>query len=193
MDMYIKDPVTSDAMRVTEEGRATIDSVLLPKIAHVSQKYGEAFILASGFIALTTTASFNGMMYFKNTDAQNRNFKIHHFRACGGLCAAGSTLQVVVYINPTTGTLISDAVAGYENNMNTTNSNTLGGLLYAPSGDGKTVTDGTYFTQFINHAPGHSIQEYDGGIVIGKNKSFTIVVKPSVAMTVCIELIGYYD
>ena len=193
MDFIQRDPVTGQGMRVTNEGRGAVDSINLTHIAHESQDDGTAYILATDFVALTTTGSFNGLLYFKNTDSQNRHFHIHHFRVCAGLCAAGSTLQVKVIENATTGTLISDANAAVTNNMNSTSSNTFGGNAYAASGDGKTITDGVYYTQFINHAPGHSVQNYDGAIIIGKNDSFAIEVKPSVAMTTCIELIGYFE
>ena len=32
--------------------------------------------------------------------------------------------------------------------------------------DGKTVTDGNFMTQFINKAPGHSIQDYQGAMIL---------------------------
>jgi len=179
---------------VTEENRFGVDAISVPHITHESEVYGLGYIISTGFIPLTTTASFSGLLYIKNTDSLGRSFHIHHFRVCSGLCAAGSTLQVQAKIDATTGTLISDANAGTVNNMNTNfSANILDSVVYSASGDGKTVTDGTQFTQFINHAPGHSLQDYNGAIVLATNSSFVIEVKPEVAMTACIELIGYYN
>jgi hypothetical protein len=185
--------VAADVEKRGNSNKLLVESTSLPFIAYESEDQANSFLVASGFIALTTTGSFNGMLYMKNTDSQNRNFHIHHFRVCSGLGAsASSTLQIQCKLNATAGTLISDANAATVTNMNTNSNKAFGGDVYAASGDGKTVTDGSSFTQFINRAPGHSIQDYDGSIVIGNGVSFTIECKPSEAQTVCIELIGYF-
>jgi hypothetical protein len=54
--------------------------------------------------------------------------------------------------------------------------------------DGKTVTDGDQFSQFTIHLPGHTIQEYEGSLIVPGGSSMAISVKPSAATEACIEV-----
>jgi len=192
MATEIQDGTGSGARaKVNKEGRLTVDAVTDKHITHEAKDDGEAYVLASGFIDLTTTGSFNGLMYIKNLSS-DKHFHIQRLRVCGG--ATGS-VQFKILKNASTGTLISDANAAYSTNSNFASGNELEGrcTVLGASGDGKTVTDGEYFTQFIQKTAGHSIQEYDGIIMLHKNHSLAIVAKPSAAMTVCVEVLGYYE
>ena len=193
MEVIVKSGVGSgNTAEVTTEGKISADAVVLEHIAHESEKYGNAFLLSTGFISLTTTGSFNGILYIKNTDSESRHLFLQQLRVCGGLCAAASTMQVIIYKNPTAGTLISDANDGFNENANSTSSNLFGGDVYVASGDGKTVTDGTHWSNFQGHAPGHSTEEYRGSVILGKNDTLAVVLKPSVAMDVCMEAVIYF-
>jgi len=174
--------------KVDSDQRLNTKSVIQSRVSDVSKREGNSFLLASGFVSLTTTGSFNGMLYLKNTS--DDDLYIATIRTCSD--TAGN-LQVKIIKNPTLGTLISDANVALKASSNYGSSKEFGGLVYSASGDGKTVTDGDDSTTFINHSPGHSIQEYQGAIIIPKGKSMAIVTKPSVATTACVEIQCWFE
>ncbi len=180
--------------KVDSELRLQTNSVALDHIAHESQNDGTAFVLSSGFVSITDTASFSAMMFIKNEDQNGRIFNIQRFRICsGGAMEHHATLQVEIFENSTGGTLISDANNAFARNMNLGFKSSFQGKVYSASASGKTQTGGTHFTQFINHGTGHSTNDYYGALVLAKDTSIAVTVKPSEAMTVCVEIIGYYE
>lgn len=176
---------------VNSENRLLVEAVTLPHIAHEAIDDEAAYILASDFISLTTTGSFNGLMYLKGLDS-DYHFHIQRIRICSN---ASGSLQVKMLHTCSTGTLISDANAGNISNTVIGSANTLTNLLtvYSASADGKTVTDGTLFTQYQQNLLGHSNQEYDGSILIKKDQTLAIVAKPSASCDICIEVLGYVE
>lgn len=178
-----------DRAKVNSDNRLLVDSVSLSDIADKAINKEVSYILASGFISLTTTGSFNGLMYLKGLDSSN-NFHIERIRICSN---ASGSLQIKMLHTCTTGTLISDANAGTISNTVIGSSNTLTNILtvYVASADGKTVTDGTLFTQYQQNLLGHSSQEYEGSIIIKKDQTLAIVAKPSASCDICIEVLGY--
>lgn len=174
---------------VNSNKQLEVRSVSRPVSAFISQNTGGCFIVASDFISLTTTGSFNGLVYIKNTSTV-QDLHIEKLRTCSDTTG---DLQLRLIKNPTTGTLISDANSADVGNANFSSAVTFTGLAYAASGDGKTVTDGTNFSQFINRSPGHSIQEYEGVIILGPGNSIAVTAKPSTSLTVCVELQCYFE
>ena len=172
--------------RVDNNNRLETFSITESRMADISLRDGTSYIITSDFVSLTTTGSFTGMLYIKNTDS-SKNLFIDKVRICGTGTSMNS-LQTKFYKNPTTGTLISDANNGIVVPSNLGSNETFPGLVYAASADGKTVTDGTQFSQFTIHLPGHSIQEYDGALIVPGGSSIAIAVQPGVATTACIEV-----
>lgn len=192
MDIEIKDGRgTGSRARVDSNGRVESFSITENRIADISKRVGESFILTSDFISLTTTASFSGMMYIKNTDPDKLLF-IDRIRVCGTGSMMGS-LQAKIYKNPTTGTLISDANAGITVPSNLGSNVDFSGTNYVASGDGKTITNGTQFSQFTIHLPGHTIQDYQGNLIIPGGSSMAIACKPSYATEACIEIQCWFE
>jgi hypothetical protein len=181
---------TGNRASVNENNKLNTFAISEPEIAEISERTGEAFIITSDFVALTTTGSFSGIVYIKNTNTSKQLF-IDKVRVCGTGSSMGS-MQCVFYKNPTTGTLISDANDGIVVASNLGSTVTFTGTIYAASGDAKTVTDGTQFSQFTIHLPGHTIQEYDGALIIPGGSSMAIAVQPSYATTACIEIQGFF-
>lgn len=177
------------AAKVDSTNRLNTFSIVENRVADISKRLGLSFIIASDFISLTTTGSFNGILYVKN-NSDNYDLFVDKVRVCSD---TSGNVQVRLLRNPTTGTLISDTNAADQLSANAGSAETFDGLAYAASADGKTVTDGSNWSQFINHSPGHSIQEYDGSIVIPKGKSIALVAKPSVAMTLCAEIQCWFE
>lgn len=176
---------------VNSDNRLETFSIVESRIADISNKDGRSFILTSDFVSLTTTGSFNGMMYIKNTST-DKNMFIDRVRICG-TGTSMNAMQCVFTKNPTTGTLISDANAGISIPANLGSNEEFTGINYAASADGKTVTDGTQFSQFIVHLPGHSIQEYNGAIIIPNGSSMAISIKPGAATTACVEVQCWFE
>lgn len=184
--IVIKDGAgTGKSAKVDDDNRLLTATIAEPYNAHVSKEDGLSFILASDFVSLSTTGSFNGIMYIKNTSASNNMF-IQRIRVCG---TETGSIQCRLISNPTAGTLVSDANAADQLNANLSSSNQFSaqGLVYAASGDGKTVTDGSNLSNFIIRSPGHGIQEYEGSIILGPGDSIALTCKPSAATTLCAE------
>jgi hypothetical protein len=172
--------------KVNSNKRLETFSVGRSRMADVSQRNGEAFLLTTDFISLTTTASFSGLIYIKNTNPDKILF-IDKIRICGTGTMMGYA-QTKFLKNPTLGTLISDANTGITVPSNLSSNVDFGGTNYSASGDGKTVTDGTQFSQFSVHLPGHTIQEYDGSLILEGGASMAVLVKPSYATEICVEI-----
>lgn len=171
---------------VNKNKRLETFSITESRLADVSSREGRSFLLTSDFISLTTTGSFNGLMYIQATDT-SKIVLIDKIRVCGTGSSIGS-MQCKFIKNPTTGTLISDANPGMSVAANLGSQELFPGTVYAASGDGKTVTNGDQFSQFTIHLPGHTIQEYHGAIIIPGGSSMAIELKPSFATEACIEI-----
>lgn len=172
--------------KVDTNQRLETFSVTEKRMADISKRNGNSFIITSDFISLTTTASFNGVLYVKNTDSSKLIF-IDKVRVCG-TGTSMNAMQCKFIKNPTTGTLISDANAGIAIPSNLGSSEVFTGTVYAASADGKTITNGDQFSQFTVHLPGHSVNEYDGSIILTGGTALGIEIKPSAATTACIEI-----
>lgn len=177
--------------KVDANNRIETFSITESRLADISLRDGESYIITSDFVSLTTTGSFSGMLYIKNTDT-DKNLFIDKVRVCGTGTSMGA-LQCKFYKQPTAGTLISDANAGIVIPANLGSNNTFSGTVYAASADGKTVTDGTQFSQFTIHLPGHTIQEYDGALILPGGFALAIAVQPSYATTACIEVQCWFE
>jgi hypothetical protein len=192
MAVQIEDGTTGGKRaKVTDRNRLATFSITESRMADISFDSGEAFIITSDFVSLTTTASFSGLLYIKNTDT-SKNLFIDKVRVCG-TGTSMNAMQCKFFKNPTTGTLISDENDGIVVPSNLGSNVTFTGDVYAASADGKTVTDGTQFSQFTIHLPGHTIQEYDGSLIIPGGSSLAIAVQPSAATTACIEVQCWYE
>lgn len=190
---YIIEDGTGSGKKASVNANNRLDtfSITETRIADISNREGRSFILTSDFVALTTTGSFNGMIYLKNTST-DRDMYIDRVRICG-TGTSMNAMQCRFVKNPTTGTLISDANDGISVASNLGSNEEFTGINYAASGDGKTVTDGTQFSQFTIHLPGHTIQDYNGAIIIPGGSSMAIEVKPGAATTACIEVQCWFE
>jgi len=172
---------------VDNNNRLETFAITESRMADVSYRDGRSFLLTSDFIPLTTTASFSGVFYLKNTDPDTVIF-IDKIRICG-TAAVGvmGNLQTKFIKNPTTGTLITNATDAIVVPANLSSNNVLDADCYKGA-DSNTITDGTQFSQFVVHLAGHTIQEYDGALILEGGNSMSIEVKPNIATDVCIEI-----
>jgi len=182
---------TGVKLKINSDNRAVVEATSQTRIADISERLGQAYTIATGFVPLTTTASFTGILWIKNTDIEGRDMFIEHIRVCGS-APMMEDVQCVVYRNPTTGTLISNAVSAYKTNNNFGSANQFNGLAYKGV-DADTITNGDWFTQFVTHISGHSIIDFNDSIVIPKNSSIGFALKPTDAMEVCMEVNCHFE
>jgi hypothetical protein len=183
--LYIEDGTgTGKKAGVDEDNRLLTHAVSTSDLVKSSED-GNAWAIATDFIALTTTASFSGIIYISNDS--DENLEIHKIRICHDL-ASTENMQVKTLKNPTAGTLISAGTAGTTRTLNFTSSVTSDVTAKIGS-DAKTVTDGSLLSQMI--IKGVSLHEVsmDEGIILGPSDSLAVVVKPSAACNVCSYLI----
>lgn len=173
--MIINDPSTSEGAKVSDNRLHTFSLIEYPMESFSHS--GDSFIIPTEFIALTTTASYTGILYITNTSVTHN---IHVERA-----RSSSTVGALWHLvkNPTAGTLISAGTAVTPVNYNFSSGRTLTGT--AKKGvDAQTVTDGTWMEQWQTNVYDAKERQYDGAIVLGTGNSLAILCKPSAAATV---------
>ena len=58
----------ADRAKVNSSNRLETFSITESRIADISNRFGDSFILTSDFVGLSTTGAFNGMMYIRNNN-----------------------------------------------------------------------------------------------------------------------------
>lgn len=177
--MIINDPSTSEGARVSKNRMHTFSLIEYPmeSFSHT----GDAFTIPTDFVALTTTASYTGLLYITNTSVTH-NIHIERLRSSS---TVGCLWQAIK--NPTAGTLISGGTAVIPVNYNFSSGRTLTGTT-KKGVDAQTVTDGTLMEQWQTGVYEARERNYDGAIVLGAGNSLAILCKPSAAATVAATL-----
>jgi hypothetical protein len=160
---------------VTKEGSLCTFSITESDFNHHSED-GQAFLLSSTEITLTDSTE-SGVLYLKN----NSNFDLHFvWLQMGWQQSTDGTdgFQLKSYLNPSTGTVISDAIAGASLPLNHSSANEFTGLVY--KGDqGKTFTDGIFFGSIYGDATKADYREYDiEGNILSKGQGFGFTITP---------------
>lgn len=143
---------------------------------------GDAYNINSGLVTLTT-AGESGILYFRNNE--DRDIKVESIVLILGPSTGGSatdTTRVRIYRNPTTGTLISTALAAETNlNRNFGSSNNLTESLAYKGAEGNTVTDGSIFIESLvspgNRAP------ISINVLLKKGNSIAVTYEPNDSTT----------
>ena len=169
--------------QVSSINRLLTDSVTTPVFAERSDTNGDAYVAITDHVSMTTTDTETGNLYIKNTGT--RNILVHSIRTCGTVVSLWK-----MYTNSTTGTLISAATDAYVNNLNLSSNNVSTVNAYRGV-NGSTVTNGTFFEQWIN-GTGHSEEFFNGALIISPQKSIALTVEVATAGTICTRLIYYY-
>lgn len=139
---------------------------------------GDAYSIASDFIALTTTASYSGILYLVN---QTTTSLVIHLEAL----RTSSTVPVLwqLWKNSTAGTLISAGTVITPVNLNYSSGKSLVALT-KKGADAQTVTDGTLVAQWMSaaYAPVQLVQQ--GSVILNVGNSLALTCKPSAAGSV---------
>lgn len=151
---------------------------------YVEGEKGNSFFHATDFLAITTLNVEHGILYIKNTSEYTLH--INQIRTCGT-----QVQQWKMYKNVTTGTLVSAGVSLEPQNLFFGSGKVFSGSNLV-GGDGFTVTNGTFLTQWINNA-GHSTLSLDGALSLTTGTSLILTCEVSVAATMCANILAYYD
>ena len=161
-------------------------AVTRTEMSRASQEDGEAFIFATGaFTAYTSAAGEGAVLYIKNTST-TRLLHIHSLRTC-----ATQQAKWIMYKGTTGGDIVTTATAGTKENINLTSSATAEATVYRGA-DNDTQTGGTFLSQWINNA-GHSLEEYQGAVILGQSDTLCLTVAVTTNGDVCARFLGYFE
>lgn len=130
-------------VKVDSTNRMYTDSVIRDEVYEYLTQ-GELYNLSTGVINLTS-ANQSAVFYLKNNDTEGKILVIKEILVIPATSTGGTgafTIQVIK--NPTTGTLIDNALAGTQSNRNFGSANTITGDIYKGA-EGYTLTDGSVF------------------------------------------------
>lgn len=172
-------------VKVFADKSMLVSAISKPEMVSVSETTGQAYIFANGGIPnITTTDTEHAILHVKNNSV-SKDLYIYSARSC-----SDQVSKWRVYKNIIGGTILSNATAGVSNNLNISSANECDCDVYSGS-NGVTYSGGSMFEHWINGA-GHSIENFEGAIILGTNDSLTITVELDVAGFVCCRMIGYY-
>lgn len=186
MSFFIKDGTGQGYnAKVFDNNKLAVQSVSQSRLAYFADTEKASYLIATGgFISLTTTDTETGILYLKYTG--DGDLHITSIRTC-----STASNKWLLYKNPTTGTLISNATAGISNNTNFGSSNVLPATVYKGA-DGATLTNGSIIENWIN-ASGHSTEEFDGVLILQKNDSIALTCEVPSAADACVRILAFED
>ncbi len=187
MSIVIKDGAgTGREAQVDEKNRLKTLAVSELQMHEISANDGDVYYIStSGFIDINTLNTETAILYTKNTST-TKQFVINSIRTCGN-----QVQKILMYKNPTTGTIIDNATAGQNTNANFSSSNTPSLTTYKGA-DTYTFTNGTHLGNHINNI-GHSTEKTGDAVILGPNDSFGLTFELANSGVVCAALEGYFE
>ena len=189
--MIIEDGTgTGNKAKVDSHGRVRALSVSEPLSVDAAVN-GKNYNINSGMINLTS-GSESAVAYFKNKETDS--FVIEEILVILGTSTGGSgDLEVKLIKNPSSGTIVSNAVAGDNvSNRNFGSTTELKADFYKGV-EGDTLTDGTAFADTIRTQP--SAISFDADVIIlPESASIGVMVTPqsgNTSMDCTVAIIGY--
>lgn len=179
---------------VSNSNRLLVDGIVEERAVFNSIDVGNTFIVLTDFLTITgVTGQEDGLIYIKNNS--DLNMLVHHIKLWSG--TASQLTKISTYKNPTTGTLISSAIAADVQNINFASSNTYEGLAYQGDGTNLTVTDGDVWGR---HYLGIGNQQmlsfmWNGAVVLGKGDSLAVTAEApnGVSVNLACEIEVYFE
>lgn len=191
--MIIQDAATGKTARVNSDNTLAVHSITISEAEHATD-LGQSYNINSGTVVLTS-ANVSGVLYFKNNE--DINIHIDHViillgNTTGGDATDSATVKVLS--NPTTGTVISDAVdADMIQNRNVGESSVLDADVYKGA-EGKTFTDGEEMIGSLLSAGTRAGFLLD--ITIPKGKSIGVTIEPqdsNTSMKIMVALVCHIE
>lgn len=143
------------------------------------------YVTTNGFIDINTLNTETAILYTKNTSTTKR-FIVNSIRTCGN-----QVQKILMYKNPTAGTIIDNATAGQNTNANFSSSNSADLTTYKGA-DTYTFTDGTHLGNHVNNI-GHSTEKTGDAVALGPNDAFGITFELAASGVVCAAIEGYFE
>ena len=174
-------------MEVDSEGRALVAASTSPELTKKSS-LGNSFCISSGEVALTTTASYNGILQIKNTSSKDMHLAIF----CLGGDMASAWWEVIR--NPgETGTLWTAGTVVTPKNINFSSGNVFPAINGAKKGaNGATQVGGDILNAFPVPI-GEFTKVLNGAIILGPENSIAFMCKPIAAGTVHASALVYFS
>lgn len=147
---------------------------------------GDAFWLATDFISITTTASFTGVFYLKNTHG-TKQLHIAFWRQSSSV---GTQWRVIK--NPTGGTLLSSGTDIIPENSNFA-SGKVASAVFKKGADAQTITGGSLIGQHMTGVYQALNLPIDGAMTLVTGNSIAIECKPSAAGLIGITMTIWYE
>ena len=187
MAIVIKDGTGSGKeAQVDSKNRLKTQALSEPAMHEISSKEGDVYYISTnGFIDINTLNTETAILYTKNTSTTDQ-FVINSIRTCGN-----QIQKILMYRNPSTGTIIDNATAGQNTNAKFSSSNTPSLTTYKGA-DTYTFTDGTHLGNHINNV-GHSTEKTGDAIILGPNDSFGLTFELAASGVVCAAIEGYFE
>ena len=176
--------------RINKEGRVLTAGISMPAIQNAACR-GKAYNLQTSKINLTSAAS-SGIMYLQNNDSDH-TVVLGELRTFLGQSNSPGDTELIMYANPTGGTLLTAGTAVTPVNRNF--GLTVPALATAYEGaEGKTITGGVVAIAAIAQSGvGAGVQLY---FVIPNGKSLAVSITPptgNTSMAVRMRLNFFYD
>lgn len=163
---------------VDSSNRLTVSALTETQAVHQAH-LGNVFAINTGVIALTTTASYTGILYIHN-GSTDKDVKIDLMRF-----SASTPCDWRIIKQSSTGTLITAGTEKIPVQVKFDSGNAFNGTVLAGS-DAQTVTDGEVFIDAVGQ-PG-VFADIDGIIIITPKTNLAVSVKPSAACNVAIGM-----
>ena len=174
--MIIQDAATGKTARVNLDNTLAVHSISISEAEHASD-LGQSYNVNSGLITLTNAAE-SGVIYFKNNE--NENIHIDSIIIILGPSTGGvttDTTRVRIYSDPTTGTLISTALAAdIVQNRNIGATYALTADVYKGA-EGNTITDGANLLESLL-SPGNRVA-FGLDLTLPKGKAIGVSLEPN--------------
>lgn len=165
-----RDPSTHDGQKVNSEGQASVIAEVQTEARHVAQK-GNVFLVASGFIThINTALTFTDLFWMKNTST-TKDIHIGYLRTCNEVAGRWQMYEGVTALDNTPTTIEAD-------NMKLGSATPLDATLEAADSTAAAFTGGTVIAQWIQGV-GHSIQPFEGSLILGPNQSIGLSFAPA--------------
>jgi len=172
----IQDAATGKTARVNLDNTLSVHSINISEAEHATD-LGDSYNVNSGLVTLTT-AGESGVLYFKNNE--DRNVHIDSIIIILGPSTGGvttDTTHIRVYSNPTTGTLISTALAAeMVQNRNMGATSALSADVYKGA-TGNTITNGDALIESLVSPNSRAVFNID--LTIPKGKAVAISYEPN--------------
>jgi hypothetical protein len=180
MEVFIGNPLNGDKAKVTSEGLLRTYSVSESIVENAAEN-GNSYNINTGTINLTS-ANESAVLYLKN----NGNLDLHISAVgylLGNSTGGAGDLELMVYRNPTTGTVISGATDVDINvNKNAGSSKTLTVNAYKGA-EASTISGGNDWYKSLIPGAARSYVISTGTLVITPGSSIAVSIKPQAGNT----------